>query len=129
MDNALIDRIKRSYELFNQGRDYDLDYFDPDVEWQNSPGFPGGQLHRGRDAVIADMAAQAEAWETRRVEIHEVIPAGDNVIVDLTMDALGKASGVPVRNHLLHLWTIAGGMVTRVEVFLDRKAALRAAGL
>ena len=129
MDDALIDRIKRSYELFNAGDEYDLDFFHPDVEWQNAPGFPGGGLHHGRDAVVADMAAQAEAWEGRRIEIHEVIPAGNQVLVDLTMHAQGKTSGIPVTIHLIHLWTLADGKVRRVEVFIDRRAALKAAGL
>jgi hypothetical protein len=65
MDAYTIHRIRRSY----------------DVEWRNAPELPGATLHRGREAVGADHAAQDEAWE----------------------------------------W--------RIEAFLDRDAAMRAAGL
>jgi hypothetical protein len=30
---------------------------------------------------------------------------------------------------LVHVWTIENGMVRRIEVFMDREAALSAAGL
>ena len=73
--------FRKLLETILTGEGYDIDFFHPDVEWQNSPGFPGGQEHRGREAVAADMDAQGEAWESRRVEVHEVIPASDQVIV------------------------------------------------
>ena len=129
MDDALLERIKHTYERFNANEEFDLDLFHPDVEWHNDPGLPGGGVHHGIDAVLTDQAAQGEAWESRHVEVHEMIPAGDKVAVALTLHVVGKTSGVPVRIELVHLWTVADAKVRRVEVFLDRRAAMKAAGL
>jgi ketosteroid isomerase-like protein len=100
-----------------------------DVEWRNAPELPGATPHRGREAVGADLAAQDEAWEWRRAEPVELIPAGDKVVVTVSMSARGKASGAPVVFEIVHVWTFESGKLRRIKAFLDRDAAMRAAGL
>ena len=125
----MIDRIKRSYEHFNGTGQFDLDFFHPDMEWHNAPELPGGGVHRGREAVLADLAAQGEAWESRSATPSEIIPAGDKVVVIVEGSGTGKTSGAEVRIDVVHVWTLKEGRVTRIEAFLDRRAGLRAAGL
>jgi uncharacterized protein len=129
MDTALIDRIKRSYEHFNGTGRFEQDFFDPEMEWHNAPELPGGGVHRGREAVLADLAAQGEAWESRTAMPDEIIPAGDKVVVFVRGSGIGKVSGAEVQIDVVHVWTLRDGRVTRIEAFLDRKAALRAAGV
>jgi ketosteroid isomerase-like protein len=129
MEAAVIDRIKRSYELFNGTGQFELDFFDPDMEWHNAPELPGGGVHHGREAVLADLAAQGEAWESRSATPGEIIPLGDKVVVFVEGTGTGKTSGAEVRFDVVHVWTLNNGKVTRIEAFLDRGAALRAAGV
>src|SRR5690348_4861987 len=129
MDPALIDRIKRSYELFNGTGQFEPDFFHPEVEWHNAPELPGAGVHRGLDAVRADLAAQGEAWRSRRTTPSEIIPAGDKVVVFVEGRNTGKASGGHVHFANVHIWTLRDGLVTRIQAFLDRRAALLAAGL
>jgi ketosteroid isomerase-like protein len=62
-------------------------------------------------------------------EVEELIDAGDQVLAVIREREVGRASGVPVETTHLAVWTLAGGKVTRMQVFDDRHAAERAAGL
>jgi ketosteroid isomerase-like protein len=86
-------------------------------------------VHRGREAVLTDLAAQGEVWESQSATPREIIPAGDKVVVFVDGTGTGKASGAEVRIDVVHVWTLKGGKVTRIEAFLDPGAAMRAAGL
>jgi ketosteroid isomerase-like protein len=129
MEPELIDRIRRSYDLFNEGAELDEDFFHPEVEWHNAPEFPGGGIHRGVEAVRADLAAQGEAWATRHTDILDVMTLEEKAAVRVRVSARGKASGIDTVIDVTHVWTLEAGKVRRIEVFVDRKAALKAAGL
>jgi ketosteroid isomerase-like protein len=129
IDAALVNRIKRSYELFNETGRFDEEFFHPDIEWRNAPEVPGASLHRGRDAVVAEIAAQGEAWEHRKAEPREVVLSGDKAVVSVHGTSRGRSSGASVEVDVVHVWTLEEGKVRRIEAFLDRAAALRAAGL
>jgi ketosteroid isomerase-like protein len=130
MDDATTARIKRYYEVFNERGELDEDeFFAPDVEWVNAAELPGATVYRGRGRVLADIAAQGEAFEWRQVEPVEIQDAGNKLVVSVKFTAQGKASGAPVEIDLVHVWTVDAGRVCRIEAFVDREAALRSAGV
>lgn len=55
----------------------------PDVEWIESDGAPlGGGTHRGPEAVLQGVfGAVAGGYEEFRVDVDEVLSAGDVVVV------------------------------------------------
>src|SRR5436305_2412439 len=63
------------------------------------------------------------------LEPEELIDAGDRVLAVIGEREVGRASGVPVKSSHVAVWTLAGGKVIRMQVFDDRTAAERAAGL
>jgi ketosteroid isomerase-like protein len=70
-----------------------------------------------------------EPWETYRVEVEDVIDAGDDVVV-LVRDygrRVGMTHEVSVRSAAI--WTVRDRKVARVAFYLDRTEALTAAGL
>ena len=99
------------------------------------PGFecvlvlPGSREHAGLAGLRAAWLEWLEPWESYRVEIEDVIDAGDAAVV-LTRD-YGRRSGAEVEVRLLGaaIWTVRNGKVVRAEFYGDRKAALEAAGL
>jgi uncharacterized protein len=129
MEPELLERIRRSYDLFNESNEFDPDLFHPEIAWHNASEFPGAEVHRGIDAVQSDLDAQGEAWESRRAEVLEMQASEDRVAVLVRLTMRGKASGAPVDMDVTHVWTIEAGKARRIEVFVDRKKALRAAGL
>jgi ketosteroid isomerase-like protein len=107
----------------------DAALFAPDVEWHNAPEMPGATVHRGIDAVMADIRSQGEAWEERRIEPVEVIETGDGAVVFVDLYVRGKASGAPALVKGAHVITVRDGLIVRVQAFIDRDEALRAAGV
>jgi ketosteroid isomerase-like protein len=124
-----LERVREIYAAFNEARALDSELFDPEVEWHNAPELPGATVHRGLDAMRADIDEQMEAWEERHFDPVELMDAGEHVIVFLNLDAKGKSSGVPVHIELAHVLTFRDGKVVRVQAFIDRDQALRAAGM
>ena len=61
--------------------------------------------------------------------VEEFIDAGDHVVAVVREHNVGRASGAPAEGTHFALWTLAGGKVTRLEIFDDRRQALEAAGV
>jgi ketosteroid isomerase-like protein len=61
-----------------------------------------------------------------RFEIAETRSAGDHVLVDATHHGHGRASRAPVAQRGINVYTIAADRISRVELWLDRDAAVAA---
>jgi hypothetical protein len=103
VDQVDLERIRTAYAEIGRDGTPSADLFDRAVEWHNAPELPGATVHHGIDAMMADIRAQAEAWRERRFE--------------------------PVEVAVAHVLTIRAGKVVRVQAFIDRDRALRAAGV
>lgn len=60
-------------------------------------------------------------------EGHEFIAVGEQVVVDFTLHARGRTTGIEVEQRAFQLWTARGEEVTRLEVFVTREEAMSAA--
>jgi ketosteroid isomerase-like protein len=83
----------------------------------------------GRDAVIQASRRYWGTWEDYRVEVDEILDAGQSVVVISHERGRGKGSGVPVARQNPQLWTFRDGRIVRWESFRTRAEALDAAGL
>jgi ketosteroid isomerase-like protein len=90
------------------------------VERQQGSGFAGL-----REVWLAWL----EPWESYRVEIEDVIDAGEDVLV-LTRD-YGRRQGMDVEVSLLGaaVWTVLDGQIVRAAFYSHRAEALEAVGL
>jgi ketosteroid isomerase-like protein len=70
-----------------------------------------------------------EAWEERRLEPEEFIDAGDDVVVLLHEYRRGRGSGVELESDTAVVFAVRDGRVIRIQGYMDRDAALEAAGL
>jgi ketosteroid isomerase-like protein len=70
-----------------------------------------------------------EEFYDARIEIHELIEVGDQVLAEVTLKGRGKQSGVETSWDVWHLWTMQDGKVVRGQGFARRDEALEAAGL
>lgn len=124
-----MDLVRESYEAFER-RDLDalLDHFPPDIEVHDPPDIADAAVHRGREAVKRDWAHVFEAFDDFRVDVEEEHEAGEDLVVFVRYSGRGKASGIDVDAELAHIWTFRGGTPIRLRQFLDRAAALEAAG-
>jgi uncharacterized protein len=93
------------------------DYVSTQLEFNGLDGF--------RDAW-RDWTSPFEAY---RIEVEEMIDAGDRVVSLVAMTGTTRTGGAEITAPGAAVWTVVDGRVRRVEFHIDRDLALRAAGL
>src|SRR5262245_6024855 len=103
---------------------------DPDVELHATVGgVQEGCVRRGIDEIREDYEADEETWEEHDIEIERLIDAGDRVVIFQHESMRGKTSGIDVESDLAVLVDLRDGRIVRVQGYIDRAAALEAAGV
>ena len=124
------DRVRRYMDAFNR---LDLDSviadLHPDAELHEWPEAPGAQAYRGAAGVRAALDTWFETWEWMRVEIEDILEAGDHVFVTLHQRAKGRHSEAEVETRSFNVYTFREGKVLGIRLFLERDSALAAAGI
>ena len=104
---------------------------DPEVVFHGTlGGLEEGRVAHGLpQAVRVFEEEDLEAWEERRLVAEEFIDAGDDVVVLLHEYRRGRGSGVELEIDTAVVVAVSGGRVVRIQGYVDRHAALEAAGL
>jgi ketosteroid isomerase-like protein len=131
MSQENVEIARRAYEAFNRG---DLDNlvadFAPTFEYVTTGAVPGaGGVYRGPEGYQEFVGWLGSEFERARVEIRELIEAGDQVLASVTLRGRGRQSGVEASWDVWHLWTVQDGKVVHGQAFITRREALEAAGL
>jgi ketosteroid isomerase-like protein len=130
MSEANVDVVRRGLAAFND-KDWEksVQLMDPDVEWHDAPDLPGAQVHRGRDAVLAQWRDMRDALAEFGVEPERFFEVGDRVVVFLRSRGRGRTSGIEVSREIAQVFTVRDGLVAKVVGYDDRSKALEAVGL
>ena len=83
----------------------------------------------GPAGVVKEAKRWDEMWSDYRFEVEGLVDAGDRVVLLYHQVGKAKESGVEVSERAGWVYTLREGKITRVEMFQDREAALRAAGV
>lgn len=130
MSNDNVAAVRRYVNAFNR---LDLDAailgLDPAIELREWPEAPGSQSYHGAEGVRRAFDAWFETWEWMTLEIEEIHAVGDRVLFTLHQRAKGRTSEAEVEIRSYNVYTFRDGLVTRVELFIERENALAAAGL
>ncbi len=138
MDPDVLERIRRSYAIYNDGGavlrgDHDDFYaalFSPDAELIVPQIYPDMEpAYVGIEGLKRQRMRMDEIWEDLRWEPERFIEAGGALVVLLTLSGISRQMKAPVSAPVAHVWTVREERVTRLEVFLDRDEAFAAAGL
>ena len=89
-------------------------------------GFSEELICDGRDAVLANVR-NGMRREHLGIEHLELVDAGDRVVVGLAGPAFGGRPGIGDRQQLFIVFTIRDGLILRMDDYLTRDEALRAA--
>ena len=131
MSQENVEIVKRSYEAFNR-RDWDRasELLDPDVELHGTiGGLEEDVVVRGPDGIRQRFEIEDnEIWDEHRIEPQEFIDAGDQVVVFQREYQRGK-SGVELVIDTASILDLRDGRIVRMQGYMDRAAALEAAGL
>ena len=130
MSRRNVEVVRRLYQAFNDGAlDSMLEGANPEVEFDASERLPDEGVIRGRDAYRRFFERTFETWAQFRVEVEELLDAGDAVVALVRIAGVGKASQVAVEERTVHVIWLREGRPYRIKVFADRDDALRAIGL
>jgi ketosteroid isomerase-like protein len=103
---------------------------DPQVEMHATVGgVEEGRVRHGIDAIRRDYEMAEETWDEHRIEVEKLIDAGDRVVVLHREHMRGTQSGMELDLEAAVLVDLRDGLVVRVQGFMDRAAALEAAGV
>jgi ketosteroid isomerase-like protein len=104
---------------------------DPKVELHGTVGgLEEGRVAHGLPEIIhAFEGEDLEAWEERRLDPEEFLEADHIVVVLIHEYRRGRGSGVVLELDTAAAFTVRDGLVVRIQGYMDRAAALEAAGL
>jgi ketosteroid isomerase-like protein len=133
-ESANIEALEPIYAEWSEGRFGTwFEVFADDYEWGFSPDFPEGAVAPDPGARGAGESGRLRAWLSPwhewRCLAERYIPLGDQVLVLTRYLGVAKTSGLPVDQEGAHLWRLREGKAVRLEVFPDRRAALKAIGI
>lgn len=129
MSRENVDVVRGLFDAFNGG-DYArcFSFIDPEVEWEDPRGIPGGGVHRGHDGVRSWFARWLAAWDGFAVVPEEFVDAGRHVVVAERLRGTGRASGVPIEQAWVAVYTLREGRIVRRTDYATKDAALAAVG-
>jgi ketosteroid isomerase-like protein len=96
-------------------------HLDPDVVWQ---GVRPDLVCGDRDAVL-DNVRQSQGWlpEVASIELHA---DGDQVLFGVHSPDLVEIAGEPLDEQVFQVFTVAGGLITRMDEYRSREEAIEA---
>ena len=127
-----IEVIREQYVATN-ARDFEraMELYSDDVVLVVDEGFLNTGIFEGKQAVGEWFGDWFRAFgRDYRFEVEELSDLGGGLVYLLaSYGGSGRASGVEVRDRRAYLYRVENGLITRVQFFMTRDAAMVAASL
>jgi ketosteroid isomerase-like protein len=130
MSEENVEIVSRYYAAWNAGGlDAARAFWSEDFEWHDAPGMPDSGVYRGAEAAAAHFRDLNEVLGPMEVQLDRVLPAGDEVFVLLHVQLDAPRGELALEGPIFETVRIEEGKISRIRLFLDEQAALKAAGL
>jgi uncharacterized protein len=108
------------------GENYEdvLGLFDPEVEW-----LPAEGSYAGIEGVVQSFIDWMEPWDEHTVILEETTASGQKVLAVVHLTGRGSSSGMEIDQRFFQVYTLREGKIIRMDEFVDRDPAAKAAGL
>jgi ketosteroid isomerase-like protein len=123
--------VQQAYEAFGRGDIPGvLDLLTDDVVWtlQGPSTIPFAGTHRGREGIAEFFSLVGEALEFEQFEPREVVAQGDTVVVLGYERSFAKATGSPLEQEWVHVYTLRDSKIATGRFFEDTAAEMVAFG-
>ena len=131
MSQENVEIVRASYEAVNRGEnDLAFSYCHPEIEFHTYTLSPEAGMYRGKEAVRQYNEHLWAQFESLRIEVQELVDAGDRVVVVSTQHAIPKGGGQQeIHVHMAEVWTVRDGLLAERHSYSTKGEALEAAGL
>jgi ketosteroid isomerase-like protein len=125
-----VEIVKEGFDAFNsRGVDGVLPMIHPEFEATTPPELASEpDTYRGHDGVRRWFDSFDEVMDEIRWEPRSFSEAGDRVIVEFTLHARGKTTGLDFGQDAVMVWTLRDGKATSLELYPTLEEARAAAG-
>src|SRR5215218_5737739 len=101
----------------------------PELEFHTYASPPEAGVYRGREAVIEYHERVFGEFESVRIELEELLSAGDRVAVISRQHTVPRGSEAEIVQQVVEVLTIRDGLLAERRTFSTRAEALEAVGL
>jgi ketosteroid isomerase-like protein len=125
-----LEIVQRGFEAFNErGVEGIIPFVDPDFEATTPPNLATEpDTYRGHDGIRRWFDSFYEVMDGIRWDAREFHETGDRVVVEFTLRARGKTTGLDFGQDAAMVWWLRGDKAIRLELFQTLDEALAAAG-
>jgi ketosteroid isomerase-like protein len=130
MEQAHVDRIREFYEALDRDDiDSAVGLCDPDVRIWLNPDVVAALPPRGYKEVASYLRGWFDSWDAYVPRPQKFIDAGDQVVVVVKLRARGKGSRFEIEEEMADVFTLDGGNIVQLRLYVDRDVALDSAGI
>jgi ketosteroid isomerase-like protein len=125
-----LEIVRRGIEAFNErGVEGIVPFIAPDFVAVTPPDLASEpDTYRGPDGVRRWFDSFFEVMDDIRWDGHAFHEAGDRVVVEFTLRARGKTTGLDFGQDAVMVWELRDGKATRVDLYPTLDEAMAAAG-
>jgi ketosteroid isomerase-like protein len=124
-----LEIVQRGFDAFNEtGVEGILPFIHPEFEATTPPNLASEpDTYRGHDGIRRWFDSFDEVMEEIRWDAHGYQQVGDQVVVEFTLRARGKTTGLDFGQEAVMVWSLRDGKAVRVELFETLDEALATA--
>lgn len=124
-----LDLVRKGFETLNQGG---VEALLPFIHGEFEVTTPAGlaaepDTYRGPEGVRRYFESFYEAMDRVEFVPQRFVAVGELTVVDLTLRARGRTTGIETEQHLSQVWELRDGQAIRVRVFATFEQAISAA--
>jgi ketosteroid isomerase-like protein len=125
-----VEIVKRGFEAFNEGgAEGVLPFFHPEFEATTPPELASEpDTYRGHEGVRRWFDSFYEVMDEIRWEPKEFHAVGERVVVEFTLRARGRSTGLDFGQNAVMVWELRDGKAIGLELYTSLEEALAAAG-
>lgn len=130
MSQENVELVRALYNAWNiSGGKAPLHLIDPEIVVEVRDGRVLDGTYVGYAGLVELLEAFWDAFTDHRIDVEELVPSGDEVVVTVHYYGRGRSSEVAVDLRAWHVWQWRDGKAVRWRVIATREEALDAAGL
>jgi ketosteroid isomerase-like protein len=125
-----VEIVKRGFEAFERdGVEALLEFIHEDFEGTTPPGLASEpDTYRGHEGVRRYFDSFYDVMDDIRWESHAFHEVGDKVVVEFTLYARGKSTGLEFGQPAVQVWMLRDGKGIGLELYPTLEEALAAVG-